>query len=99
MSNPAIDASNTNRIKLLLDELNLIIMTKVRREIKKFIHSLIDLKIVIEMIEKLDSGRESEIKKNKKHNKKALKDFKTEKTEDSKGKVRFLTLKTEILKK
>ena len=58
MSNPTIErlielkVNNTDRIKLILakglDELNSIITTKINKKIKRFIHNLIYLKIIIE---------------------------------------------------
>ena len=88
MSNPTIERlielkfNNTDRIKLILkkglDELNLIITTKINKKIKRFIHNLIYLKIIIE-----DRKNTQYIKNNnkKKENvaRKTLKEFKLQK--------------------
>ena len=46
-----------------LDELNLIMTTKIKRKIETFIHSLIDLKMIIGKIEKINSDKGSEKKR------------------------------------
>ena len=88
MSNPTIERlielkfNNTDRIKLILkkglDELNLIITTKINKKIKRFIHNLIYLKIIIE------DRKNTQYIKNKKKKKenvarKTLKEFKLQK--------------------
>ena len=76
-----------------LDELNLIMTTKIKRKIETFIHSLIDLKIVIGKKEKINIDRGSLKKKIKNIALKALKELKTKKPEEFERKFKFLTLK------
>ena len=62
-------------------------------------HSLISFKIIIEKKEKINNNEILEKKKKKENiGRKVLKEFKTEKTEDLEWKLRFLALKTYILK-
>ena len=61
-------------------------------------HSLISFKIIIEKKEKINNNEILEKKRKKKTGRKVLKEFKTEKTEDLEWKLRFLALKTYILK-
>ena len=103
MANPTIEILidlepySADRTKFILgktlDELNLIMTTKIKRKIETFIHSLIDLKIVIGKKEKINIDRGSLKKKIKNIAIKALKELKTKKPEEFEEKFKFLTLK------
>ena len=99
MANPTIEILidlepySADRTKFILgktlDELNLIMTTKIKRKIETFIHSLIDLKIVIGKKEKTNIKNIAI---------KALKELKTKKPEEFERKFKFLTLKNRYFK-
>ena len=68
-------------MKLALDELNP--TNKMERKlVKKIIDSLVDLRMMIEEIEKINNNKRLEVEKIKDTTRKVLKEFKTEKTEE-----------------
>ena len=58
-------------IKLILDEHNLIITTKIKKRIYEFMVSLINLKIIMEKLAKINNNERLEMRKAEKNSRKS----------------------------